>query len=1361
MRSLRGAKGEPLEALDVKAGEVLRLETFDDGPIELAELSGEGNALVESWLSYAPHDRILYVRASLLSSRIAARPGLLHGAWRGHAADPGYGWFALESAALRWAESPLGSPFPELSEGARIDVERFRQLDLELQRALAHSQSSERDRASALELRRVMALRAVRELRPLNGLPYFNFDEPPATQMQPVHDEQTGRDVYRLTPEKPVTFTLDGPGIFELLGTANGTMKQPVRVEVLEGNLPRGALSASPRAPRGIALNDARRHLPHLRLHLPPGKHTYTLRASHSVMARVLVARPVVHVEDAHLKSERASLEVAAKACEPPLSLELCAVYRELAGQSGEPPPLTKAEKPVRDALRETAWSVVAGGERSWYASLSESNEPACSDESTPSAWHEVGAASQQLQTQNWHGAPALELVVASSCDAEPVELEVDGQALRGAPASGLRIWHIRVRGDSAQVRRLDHGSARVYASRQTENRCTRRFERIRAPELAADNPSLDFGPDAIAPGVELWLRDGTLSGELRITPRATQTGGKTLRLVAAAAPGFSALDDDGARWVRVTRVALPTWARSGVRVEGAPGLAVRPLVRTERQETRAAPKPTAGALAPEAPDVVLLTALSAKLLQAGPTERAALYLQRALLLARAGQARGALADARAAAALGATGNEGSSALDLVRKAIRVRPNVPAPLPSDVAAFGVEPDFDADARPCSSSTGVRARFEHVLDEQNQNDRAFDSARAATALRAVEDDLLDPRAPPLRIRAVARSRYREVKSATSASPRRRFDEPASQQPEDATDAWGELRPAIASGGAFAEGSYAVVDAEHPARARLTGLRPGEKARIELLCYAREPAITEPCAPTIDFEGPSDHQTQLPPGLQRVELSISRPHGSLLELTLPRSPARFVLLARVVVDRRITGTSELAGVGFVLAPRPHEYRFELDPTRPFSLAAEAPRIVRLRAYAGSDTEAIAKVGDRSWRLPGDGTATQLVLEAGESLDVRATKGAVSLAVSERVPDDHAEPLAREPTPLAERAPAPRASSTPLRYDDGDGTSVWQREAARSPRPLTRLEDSLGTAVLTSGAVVGNGRNNGVVGEGASAYGFASLRYRRRIESIGLWTNAAAFTRVRAGEPTYGAEGSLYWDLAEAHTRLSTTGSYETQRVAGIPARALRWRGFAEYSYRATSSFFVLPRLGWDTVNVSLHFRPSSLLAVDDEIYDPYRARRPTFVFGQALFWLAPYFDDIFYLRVRGTHNATAGKFSHASARPGAFTVFGSLDLSAFVDVTWYSASDTRSGTPQMQQTLNAGAVYDFWFGHGSLDIAPGVSTLYRPTDGTYQIVASLTILGSFRRGLRDFSSLELDFPEQRSDGVPWRGPTRSAP
>ena len=1391
LRSLRDARDSPLEGVKVTPGELLRIELASDDTVELAELQGRpGEPLREAWLSRKPQQRVVLLRASLFTRSLAARPGVIRGVWRGRLADPGYGWFALEAAALGWAQSPLGTPFPQLARVQRVDLARFRQFDAVLQRAILHSQSLDRDRAATLALRRTLALRAVRELRPLDGLPYFAFEEPRPQQPRPTLDPKTGRSVYRVTPSAPLKFELEGPGIFELLASVPDALREPATVRVVEAGQPRGAVTAVPRrAGTGSANVAVAQSMPRLRLHLPPGRHSYSLESSREVLARVLVARPTVHVEQAHEKSEAASLELASQACNAPASPDLCALALALLGGdvaplafkapaaldysgaiAGSEPEARAAAQAITEGLalvqpaakpHETlelsAWSVStaeADDAQSWLANLGDADTAACSEQEA-APWLEPGEPAQSWSTVNWHGAPALELIVAARCDAEAVELEVDGQRLRGAAATGLRTWHVRVRGERALVRRLDHGSARVYAARSEQAGCTRHFSKIRNPRLAASSPALHFGRLDSTPGLELWLRDGAPTAELEVTSTAPgPTPQQPLRLVAPRRAGLSALAPDGVRWTRVARMPLPDWAAAGARVHGGDNVAVRALVRSELPEVRVlAAAPSEAPTAPEEPDVVAITTLSAKIQAVAAPARGALYLERALLLARAGKARGALADARAAAR-GAAGPDAQPAIELVTAALRTATSAPTPMPSEVTAFGIEPDFDPSAQTCRGGVGPRSDFEKAwqVSEAVSAQREFELARTTQLLGAASANPSDPRAVSLQTRALVASRWREVASADSPPRRRRFDDAPAEKPHQVSDAWGELRPAVAGGGLLEEGSYVVADAEHPVRARLTGLRAGAKLRLDLVCYAKEPASADVCTPLLQLEGQAALAPRLELGLQQQELKITHAPTSELSLSVPASPARFVLLARLVLDRAVPGAAELTGVGWVLAPKPHEYRFEVDPAHPFLLNASLPRIVRVRAYHAPDAEMLARSGAHSWRLPADGSPTTLLLERGSSLQVSVTKGTASIAVAERVPDAHAAPPA-DASPKA-AAPDPAPAEPPALLHFGANENDWRRDAEQSPAPLTPLQENLGTLVLTSGAVLSNDRNNGVPGESSRAYSFTSLRYRRRIESLSLWANTAAFTRVRDGDPTYGGEGSLYWNWAPTHTRVSVSSSYETQRVAGIAARALRARGFAEYSYRASPRLFLLPRIGFDTTNVSLHFRPSSLFAVDDELYDPYRARRPTFLFAQALLWYAPHFNDIFYLRLRGTQNAKTGSFSHASARPGAFGLLGNFDLSAYVDLTWYSSADTLSGSSKLQQTLSLASSYDLWFGHGSLDVAPTLEGSFRPADRTYQVLFSVALIGSFRRGLRDFSSLELDFPEQRSGGVPWR-------
>ena len=170
-----------------------------------------------------------------------------------------------------------------------------------------------------------------------------------------------------------------------------------------------------------------------------------------------------------------------------------------------------------------------------------------------------------------------------------------------------------------------------------------------------------------------------------------------------------------------------------------------------------------------------------------------------------------------------------------------------------------------------------------------------------------------------------------------------------------------------------------------------------------------------------------------------------------------------------------------------------------------------------------------------------------------------------------------------------------------------------------------------------------------------------------------------------------------------------------------------------------------------------RPTTLAHVDDEVYSPYRVRRPTFVFLQGLFWYAPFFNEILYFRVRGTADGKSRGLSHCAAGSGAFLAFGDLNLSGQAQTIWYLARDSLSGRAHVDTSLSASVRYSIWSGFGSFALMPGASFEVRPQDSGWQLTASIEVLASYRRGLRDFSSLELDFPEQLSGGIPWRGST----
>jgi hypothetical protein len=1402
----RSAAGDALEAIPVRGGDVVRLELSSSDPFELGERQASAAGFVDVWQTLQPEEGVALLRVSLGARELLARPGKIRRALLARPADPGYAWFVAEQRALDWATTPFGTAWPELGIPSHIDAQRWTDLDRMLAAALAHSSAKNRDLLAARAMRRVAALRIVREARPIDGLPYFYLE--PAELVG--HGESRELE---LGPGALQKLAVRGPAQLALSVAASPTSSVPVQCELTEHGRSRGSIALGATAhgkapPRG-----------HLRLHVPPGAHVYELRAQPPVVVRALVARAAVHWEDLLAKDEGHWLELAARACAPPSSPALCLAARTLAGTddatedrttgdvlgyaaawSGSdadarrvaadlglapllrgarsadaggdargPAALLRANRAVeqslnadareawaRLSLESTAWRVeprADSGPEPWWAELPVP-ERSCTRDG------ELSDSPIELRTSAWHGAPTLRLLVAAGCSgASPIVLEVDGQALAAQPSAAIVEWHIRTRGSQAHVRRLDHTSAHVYPLAEGEHTCASHWDRIAPPTLAVGQPELRFAASVEAPGIELWLREDRGHARLSLQGAA----GETLHLDLRSKGADWALDGGGRRWARVARVALPAWARSGTRViSGAEYVAFRELTRTARQRD-AKPAVPSGREASVAPSVAMLTELSARILEAPDTGRAALYAERALGLARWGAARGALADAKAADALGLVTNDGQPlAAKILALSAAAKPAQLEPLTSG-AAFGIEPDFDQGQRRCEPGEGPRTRLQRALLELEQSRLPFDAARAATALAVAAEVPDDPRSATLRARATRGSRYRELRSVDGNARRRRYETQASTEPQTAgpADVWGELRPQVASGGRFEPGTFVVADAERPAKARLQALPPGASPELQLICYPREPsAVRESCVPQVSV---ADRPLPLQPlAANTWRAPLSLPQGGELSISPADAPARWAVLARIVLKRSVPGATEVPGVGWILAPRPHEYRFELVPGQAVEVAAREPRLLRFSVHAAAGADVHVAQGDHVEQIDDD-APHEVVLQAGQVLRIGANQPGASLALSERVPleaGEHAAPVgASALRSSGERAPLQPAPAL-FRFDR-ESAGGWRDQVRAANAPLTPLQENLGTLIFENGVTTGNVKNRAAAGTGTSTYAFTRVGYRRRIETLGLWTNASGFARWRSGESTLGASGSLYWDLREWHARLSTSAGVVEQRVTGVDARTYHFRGFAEYSQRLHHTWFLLPRLGWDFEDPSLSFRPSSLVDADEEIYDPYRRQRPLFAFAQALLWFAPHFDDIFYLRARATENATRGVFSHASVRPGAFVLLGDLDLSAYADTTWYAAADNLDGQGHRRSTLGFNATYDGWFARGSLDVAPSLATWLRPSDGAYQVSLWLTVLGSYHRGLRDFSSLELDFPEQRSGGVPWREALRRQP
>src|SRR5262249_45932090 len=142
-------------------------------------------------------------------------------------------------------------------------------------------------------------------------------------------------------------------------------------------------------------------------------------------------------------------------------------------------------------------------------------------------------------------------------------------------------------------------------------------------------------------------------------------------------------------------------------------------------------------------------------------------------------------------------------------------------------------------------------------------------------------------------------------------------------------------------------------------------------------------------------------------------------------------------------------------------------------------------------------------------------------------------------------------------------------------------------------------------------------------------------------------------------------------------------------------------------------------------------------------------------QLLFWWVPNFNDIFYVRARASFDPKAHSLTDVALRPGIFLALGDLELGGFGQAAWFPPSSSGTGTSSIEGLLGGSVVYHAQAVPGSFTLNPGVAGSLRPGESGFEITAFVNLVASYRRGLRDFSSLELSFPEQYSGGVPWRG------
>jgi hypothetical protein len=372
-------------------------------------------------------------------------------------------------------------------------------------------------------------------------------------------------------------------------------------------------------------------------------------------------------------------------------------------------------------------------------------------------------------------------------------------------------------------------------------------------------------------------------------------------------------------------------------------------------------------------------------------------------------------------------------------------------------------------------------------------------------------------------------------------------------------------------------------------------------------------------------------------------------------------------------------------------------------------------------------------------------------GGVLTVTSRGGASTVAIAERVANEGAAPDAAPDEEPANDAPAPASDASSVTLDLQSGG--WRAVAEHSARPLTWLEDSLGTLISTTAGVYQTLRDGTSV-KSSDAFVHQGFAYRRRIESINLTTTLGGFARLRDGESTYGANLILYEDWDTTRLRITGQASVNSQKVGANQEATLQPRGFIEYSWRATNDFFILPRLGYDGWYSTIQKPPASVNEVDDDVFNSFRYSRNSLAFAQLLFWWVPRFNDIFYLRGRATADAEERELSHVAVRPGVFIALGNLDTGVFFDAAYYTK--TRLSSAESEYSTGIDLNYNLWAVPGSLDIQPGVTGRYRFDTGGAEAFLVVNVLASYRRGLRDFSSLELSFPEQLAGGVPWRGP-----
>jgi hypothetical protein len=694
-----------------------------------------------------------------------------------------------------------------------------------------------------------------------------------------------------------------------------------------------------------------------------------------------------------------------------------------------------------------------------------------------------------------------------------------------------------------------------------------------------------------------------------------------------------------------------------------------------------------------------------------------------------------------------------------------------------VHAYGVEPDFDPGAPRCGTSKdGPRARLAAIVDAietaKSETHSTFDAKLAIDAFEATSFAPVDPRVPSIFQRALVGSKWTTPRDLpTSGSSPLKVQRPTDPRLEGALDGDGELRARVLTGQPFPRGSYATIYEGRPAKAALSGA-DGATAFVDVVCAPRDPAdaldATCPISVTIGNGAPLRPATWAD-GHAAIELPTLPPKGkqSQIVIAMDPSPGRWEAVARVVFDREVPAATHIEGVGWVLLPPGLQYRWLVKGGEQIVTNVEQPTLVRVDALAEPEDhpKVVVVVDGKENVIDADGAPRIFAVHKAGAVTVKSIGGASTVLFAERVakaqlPDpavvDDAEPDAMH-SEVADPSEPIAASTTALLDANGAGIheGTWKDMAAESPRPLTPFEENFGTVTSHVLGRWGTYRE-GVQATDADGYIEESIGYRRKIESIGLWTGFGGTVREREESASWAASALLYEEI----DRLRFAGwlEYWGQDVPGFAnVRTWKPRGFVEYSWRVTPSFFLLPRAGFDGyyTNISQPV-PLSLFDVDDDVYNDFRIKHTTELFGQVLSWWVPYVNDIFYLRGRATFDANLGVLDHYALRPGAFFAIGDFELGAYGDVAYYRATPGVRTTAIGNVTGSGYALYNLWVNDGSFDMQAGVGGRARTYDGGWEVYALVNLFASFHRGLRDFTSLELNFPEPLGGGVAWRGP-----